>query len=483
MNPSLKISHPKVPLPALDLGIYPAVPGKKSHQKMIFDQYGLDPVELLKPADCKIIATAKKILEQMEFCYYEYVPQSLQSKISWIGSLIESAIDLIGIIVKFVKALLDGIRQTSSAINDSSAFAKAMGKAKILGALGIIGVISDIVENVGKLKKAIEKKQNDIMIDRGLMLVENASSLAVVGETVAVALKEFGNIGATSALGLASNICAGIGAVLSFATIALNSKHWYETAQFRERMNEKFGNVEGKDGNFTELVAFINEHSLEDLKNRFGVKDSKELKLRLQAILEKAKNSDPENSKEIAEKTFNAMKKRLITKEIFHGLKIAVAVISIIAAAILIFTPAAPAGYALLAAGSVVTISILVAEFFMDSQTQNILKEIVPDSKPGSLSKPPVLPLPLTQNSTFEEREEHKRAKKKYQGDLDQYNEDLEQHWLEKQASAPLVQHLWKTSGKKRWLNKTAKIRGWKPKVWKPQGISEARAPVPPSGI
>jgi hypothetical protein len=368
-------------------------------------------------------------------------------------------IQLIDTVSKVVQPIFDAIRNAGNAINKASKFSLLMSKLKILGALAIIGAVTSLVANIKGVAKGILKQDKDLQIEKGLEIVENASEFCSVGETIVLGIKEFGVVAATETLKTAASALLGVGAILSAATIALHAKHWYDSAQFRKRLVEKFGGTDGKEANLKDLVAFTNEQKNRTLKNRFGVNDSNELKLRLNAIYEKSKNCTPLESKKIADKTMTAMKKRLFTKELFHSLKIIASVISIIASAVLLFTPLAPLGFALLAVSSAIVIGVLVADYIMSSQFQKSLNEIVPISL-EEIPKMPVKP-ELKDPKDLEKKAKYDEAMKKYNKDLVAHYEGLAKYYENLEYASPIKDHKWAKTGKQDWKKKVASIGHW----------------------
>lgn len=454
MNPTQSVST----LAALDLG-FPGLGKVKTPEHRILDLYGLDPVVgTPKPKTNGLIAAVKRAFESIESLYQNHIPYYLRERVKWIKDLTKKAYKLISNIVKLVLPFIDVIRNTAEAAASKSAkYMKVIRKMKILSALTVGVIVYDIAMNIEGLVKSIFKKDLCLGVDKGLMIVDNVGDVAELIETILSGLKEFGVLAATETLKVACTALVGVSTIHSVASIVLNAKHWYQSAQFRSRIEQKFG----KEANFGNVVAFVNGQKKRTLHNRFGVKDGGELKVRLNAILQKDRDNRTPKTKDAIKKAMHAMKKRLITKDICHGLKILAGVISIVACAVLLFTPIAPLGFALLATATAIGIVILVTNHLMTMQFKKTMNTLSPDN----IQIPPQPRIPVLKNNN------DPMEQKKFAEDMEKYNTDLRKHkkaqtkfFEELKYVTPIRDYKWKSSGRKKFRKKVNNLIHWKPK-------------------
>lgn len=432
---------------------------KKIPNSRILDQYGLDPVTLPKSEKTGIAAAVKRAFESLESLYDKHVPIELREKVRWITELSSKSYKLIGLILKVSSPLIDIIRESILATLPTNwPSMNFLKKTKILSILAVGGVGYSLAMNIKGVVKSIFKNDLSQGIDKGLMIIEDISDMTGVAGSFIGRLKELSLIAATEALSVAGSALVGVGAALSFASIALNAKHWYQSAQFRKRMDQKFGGTSGNEANFGEVVKYAEGKSNKILKQRFGVRDGGLLKLRLNAILQKDKDNSTEDTKENINTAMKAMKKRLITKDICHGLKILAGVISIIATAVLLFTPAQPLGLALFAVATAIGIGVLITEHVASKKFEKTLNQLAPDN----LEKPVEPKQPENKNDL--------NVQDRYQNDMFEYHELLEKYNREIKYVKPLHDYKWKASGRKRFRNKTHCLRHWTPGARKPKG-------------
>jgi hypothetical protein len=149
-----------------------------------------------------------------------------------------------------------------------------------------------------------------------------------------------------------------------------------------------------------------------------------------------------------------AMKKRLITKEVSSALKILACVISIVASAVLMFTPIAPLGFALFALSTTIGISILVADYVTTMQFNKTIRMLAPESL--NFPEKPQMP-PLGKRNDPEEQ-------KRYAREIQLHEKQRKSFIDEMKYVAPVKLYKWEHHLKKSYRKKMNNIIRWNPK-------------------
>lgn len=293
--------------------------------------------------------------------------------------------DVVNVAGKIASGVQDGAEAVSAINSESSCKMPWLPKLKVLaGVDGIIAIV-DIVKNALSFEKACRKKDDSWKVDAALSIAKNVSDLS---RAVAGVLEGIGHFGVTSsALTAVSTSLTGVGIIFSTASAVLNAKHWYESCQFRKQMIEKF---DGQPGNFKNVMEFIHKKSDRTLTKFTGVKKAGKLKAQMEAIWRKNKELDTDQKKENVKKTMSAWKTRVKWKNIVNALKTIAAVVSVIASAVLFFTPFAPVvavvlvpvGFGLLAACTATNITTQIMDLVAKTNFCKELKKLVSDTEP-----------------------------------------------------------------------------------------------------
>jgi ABC-type multidrug transport system fused ATPase/permease subunit len=204
------------------------------------------------------------------------------------------------------------------------------------------------------LEKIIIKDELSKQIDGLLTLTESMSAglrstvssaeLLVMGEFVAEKAIEWTSLATLVSIGL------------STASIISASKGWYDSHQFLKEMQDKFNHSDKDLG-------------LENILNMKGVK--KHFQMNRQALREKIMGViRPNPDSDITIQVVKALRARVESKIFSHKLTIVACTITLIGAAIFLFTPLAPAAYVIMALAGVIS----VGKYIYNKQATNIFE-------------------------------------------------------------------------------------------------------------
>lgn len=204
-------------------------------------------------------------------------------------------------------------------------------------------------------------------VDAGLRTLE---SLGWVSDSSAAFLDGLRLAGAVSeGVGAAVFSCMTVGAVLSVATIALNSRHIYQGHKFLKRMElaERLGNhagiinmITGNEGDEKGAAAIepMTSYMIHKHFNVDGVKLGANLKRindHAHAMIRSKSRRDQVEGEKILERTSECLIDRVRSRNFSYGLAILSATVTLIGLALLL-TVFAPFGYGLMATGAFISI-------------------------------------------------------------------------------------------------------------------------------
>lgn len=239
--------------------------------------------------------------------------------------------------VALLQPLVSAAGNTASGADSSSSI--LVGSGKIAAAVAIPFAIYGIIQEGRQMFSGKHK------IDSAFRMVQNVAWLADSTGTFVRGLCQVGAVG-QQAMQVAFGFTVA-GAALSVATIALHAKAIYQSNQFLEKLNKK-----------SEKEAI--DHALAQSAYRKEKYFNFDATTYNQLTLISA-NANTEIQGEAKTHLINRV------KESNFGRKLAIlsAVVSLVAMAVLLFTPAAPIGFFLLAVAS----GILLAKFFYERRS------------------------------------------------------------------------------------------------------------------
>lgn len=292
---------------------------------------------------------------------------------------------LISRIYKAVDPLIDIFRNTvlsgEPLMKPIKGFPKFAKKTRLFSVFSIPVAIYALVKGgVGVVKSGLNGDRGELL-EQGLDVMDSLSDLSYSIGTFIDGLIAASVVEKTAALTAASTYLAGIGAIFSVAVIGLQSKFIYESVKLKNRITKVFGSDDKID--FKAVVEEFDKFSNARLARRVGVTDGEKLKARMHAIYER--NSNPEGNAEHKKNltsAFNALKARINWNIVGRYLKITAAVISLIGVAILLASPAAPAGYAILAIATAIGLAVLIMDYKTENDLNDHLKMLAPNDSP-----------------------------------------------------------------------------------------------------
>ena len=317
----------------------------------------------------KIKSAVKKPFEWIERQYKKYVAP-VTDRIAWVGR-VTSKVSALGsnfynVISEFVLPLLGIVRFTSEAASDAlpedSKYMIWIRRFKVLSAFTLPVSVVEVALGVYHVGKAIfAQKDWSTAADEAIGVVEKISSISDNVATVIWGIQEFGLL-TQAGVSIAATCLSGVGSVLSAASIALSLKHMVEGLVFYTRLRSRFRNFKENPESFKNGVEFIEGKRNSGLQRNLGVGDGAKFKTRMKAIWEHYENDKhSEQSKKNLQKAMNAFTWHTVLRTLNHTLAITAGVVSIVATAILIFTPLAPLGYAMIAAAAAIGIYVLIS--------------------------------------------------------------------------------------------------------------------------
>lgn len=158
------------------------------------------------------------------------------------------------------------------------------------------------------------------------------------------------------------------GTFLSIATTILNSRSLYQGEEFLSRMES-----EPAQQIWEELKA----KSPRDLTNLFDAKGSR-IEKTIKAVEEQMAKCDPEEQRDLLDRTFTVMKERIRTKGWANRFAIVSSIVSCIGMIIFLFTPIAPLAYGLLALSAAISIVKFFYERNAIADFEESMKTLIP---------------------------------------------------------------------------------------------------------
>ncbi len=373
-------------LAALDL--YPPV----AHQSYtIIDRLGLDVP--IKKSQAKIETASQNVIEKLTHWYEEKIPLNLRRKIAFVGPLSGKVVQLVDLVTKvastFIALFRDSVlagqeflnsikmpemipfakgsrmfsiisfpKAVYGTISASIAFFKTCGKENIKPKpLGMKGL--KVLEGLGGVVGSVEN------VFAGSMAIAEIARPLTDSSALQAITSVFDKIPANTMASISVTLGV-VSAILSLATIAIQSKLLHDGVQLRKRVVENFAAP-------SDFLKEMKSLTGKKLLKAFGVSQGEELKARLGAIFKR-------NNVAESQKTMEALKNRLTVKNWSHALKITIAVVSLVATAVLMFTALAPLGFSLLAVGCVLSIAVMIMDYVAERKLMVTLKKLVPDS-------------------------------------------------------------------------------------------------------
>jgi hypothetical protein len=248
-------------------------------------------------------------------------------------------------------------------------------KAKLLAVIPLPLVLYNSVKDVSSSLEAIFKEKSaDSAVEGGLMIAYDVSDLTGLIGSIIGGLQKFGFL-TKGRIADSPAFFGHMGTLRSAVSIALNAKHGFEGFRLRRRLVQKFG----AKANFEHVVDFIKGQKAKTLQKKLDIQDGGELKARLNAIWERNKLPGNESKKNI-DKAMSVLKNRIRWMNIGCALKALAGTISLIAVAILLFTPFAPVSNAAFAAASALGIFILISGKRASKRFDSAIKNLAPDA-------------------------------------------------------------------------------------------------------
>lgn len=307
----------------------------------------------------------------LDAAYKAHFSSSFRAKVRWAGDKAEAGWKWI----QKGRQITGVVRQIGLAAEKSISptVLKSFHQMRIVSIIALPSHLISLVQNIfGLSLSCFNQEKGKILIEKSLLIAGNLGDILDSIGTFLVGLKHFAVIAETSAAMAAATYLVGVSIIFSAAAILVQAKHWYETVQLKKKLLESLG----KENNFQALFGKIEEIPAEKLAKRMGVSDGEELKARLQAVWKRS--ASMEGMEENPRKATEALKQRFFTKELSHALKIVAAVIGIIGG-IMAFTPAAPAGFALLATAAILGIGLEIFDFASEQYLLYALRQMAPD--------------------------------------------------------------------------------------------------------
>lgn len=314
------------------------------------------------------IAAVKRAFNSLNDLYYENFPLSLQRRFSYIGIACGKTGQLVGSLQKglapiftiFGNAALAGEALCSN-FKGVVSLAK---KTPVLLVFSIPIYLTLTIKDIAEVAILGVKGKGDLAGEKGLLALEHFSDLTFVTRSFLQGLKAVGSVSST-VFTAASTYLIGIGAILSLAGICKHAKRIYDCFQLRKKFFKK--------DDLKSIVKEINSRGNKELVNKLGVSDGGKFKVRMRAIY---KSHLADESK--VERVKNALKRRISMKALSHSLKIAALAVSIAASVVLLCTPAAPAGFILLATSAAIGLSMAGLDFITEEQFNRVLRKLAP---------------------------------------------------------------------------------------------------------
>jgi hypothetical protein len=327
-------------------------------------------------------SSLKGRVKALKNAFYEKCSATTRARFAQLQSLVAKGKKLFAAVIMAVDPLAGVFRNTVFA--GESQFVIFKGLVRFAEKTRIISVILLPLELIGIVKNAVGMTKACIKgsaikaCEKGLELIDSLGGLCFALEKGVQTVYSFAELTMSATATMACSALSAVGTVFSLATIGINAKQWYDSVQFEKRSILKYDEITNE--NFKEFVDKINVVGNSRLARLVGVSDGKKFKGRITAIYQR--NAKPDQSAEAKENInglMKALKTRITSKKFSHALKILVAVVSIVAAGILFFTPLAPLGYSLLVVCTLIGMAILIKEYRAEKNINNFLKSLAPD--------------------------------------------------------------------------------------------------------
>lgn len=331
------------------------------------------------------LQSVKDAYARLEMAYHKKFPLTFRARVLQVQAGLSKGCSLLSSAYKAVDPIIDIFRNTvltgENALLKNKGFLRFVKGTRLFSFFSLPISLVNMAKGGYELALSAKKKNYAEIAEQALNVTSSLGDLSFGISTCIDGLIASKIIESTAALTTASTYLTGIGAILSVAAIGLQSKFIYESVKFKNRISKVFGSEEKTD--FKAVLKEVDKLSNSRLGRTVGVSDGEKLKARLHSIFER--NSKPvenANHKKNLIDTVKALKKRVKWNNIGRALKITAAVISLIALAVLLFTPAAPVGYALMALATAIGLSILLMDYKAERTLNDYLKTLAPDGSP-----------------------------------------------------------------------------------------------------
>ena len=348
--------------------------GRVSTAAAVHEKVLNGPVEEIKAAFCRL-----------EYLYHKNVSLTFRHRVIQIQSGFSKGGKLLSHAYQAMDPLLSIFRNSvlsgEELLKKFSGFTKAVKKTRLFSVISIPVSIVGMFKGMAGLSVSLYHKKYGDAGEFGLNILDSLGDLSSSISTFIDGLEVCEVITGSAALTAASTYLSGIGTILSVAAIGLHSKFIYDTNKLKNRMIKIFKGEEKE--KFKGIVDLFDQYSDSRLARNIGVSDGAKLKARMHAIFKRNRNpeTNPEHKKNL-EKTFQALKTRIKWNNIGRYLKITAAVITIVAMAVLMFSPLAPLGYALLAISTVIGLGVLYMDYKAERKLNDHFKALAPKESP-----------------------------------------------------------------------------------------------------
>lgn len=212
-------------------------------------------------------------------------------------------------------------------------------------------------------------------INSGLRIVEYVAATGDSLSTLLTALEKIALI-AKGALVFAS-VISGISTILWLASIPLQLRQLAKGKEILAQMNKVINETKiTKEGYARALELFSKKH-IRAIEQSLNVESGKEVKHTIDKIVQASHRArNVERSEELLKKTVDTLRTRIQQKNFSTKLGILISAVNFIALTILMFSPAAPIGFALLAIGAIVTLAKAIKEYRETSRFEKRLNAI-----------------------------------------------------------------------------------------------------------
>lgn len=270
------------------------------------------------------------------------------------SSLVRHTNEMVSVPAKTPKSIMDKFRSMKLAVAAAAPFT----------AYGMVQSGKTLASSASKRDK----------VDAALLMVGSVGDLGDMACTFAEGLRAVGAV-AESAVAWTTPVM-GVSAVVSSVAAGVHIHGWARGRKFMNLMNDVMDKKKGVKTVYTheqlgKLKDYLNTRSDRAIKRFFGVR-ADQLMNRLDRIFKetntkifpkktsKVSEKDKKETLDPVDKTVKALKGRVQSKIRSHRLGLLSTIISLIATAILLFTPLAPLGFALYAVCTVLSIATMI---------------------------------------------------------------------------------------------------------------------------